>query len=161
MSRDHTDFDEFFGAHHDALLRMCWAVTLDREAARDIAQEAMCRAYERWDQLSGSNPAAWCHTVALNLVRSRWRRHRTAQRTVLTLRSSEDMVVSDPDLVAALRSLSGRQREAVVLHHLLDLDVAACAARMEISESSVKVHLQRGRAQLETLLGDELAASEA
>jgi RNA polymerase sigma-70 factor (ECF subfamily) len=154
------DFEEFFGVEHDPLLRMCWAVTLDREQARDVAQEAMCRAYERWDSLSGSNPAGWCHTVALNLIRSDWRRRQTARRTVVELRPSSDEVVNDPDLIAALARLSDRQREAVVLHYLLDLDVAACAERMGVSESSVKVHLHRGRVHLETLLGDELAASE-
>lgn len=157
-------FDEFFAAEHDPLLRMCWAMVTDRDTARDVAQETMCRAYQRWDVISGpaSNPAAWCRTVALNLIRSDWRRKRTASEARLTVVTvHEDSPVSDPDLVAALRALADWQREAIVLHHLLDLDVAGCAALMEISESSVKAHLQRGRAHLETLLGDRLEVAEA
>lgn len=157
-------FDEFFTREHDPLLRMCWAMVTDRELARDVAQETMCRAYERWDTVTapGSNPAAWCHTVALNLIRSDWRRHRTAataRMPVVTIH--EDPPLSDPDLVHALRALAPRQREAVVLHHLLDLDVAGCAKAMEITESSVKAHLQRGRSNLEQLLGDRLEKAEA
>lgn len=151
------DFDEFFATEHDPLVRLCWGVTTDRELAQDIAQETMCRAFERWPSLiaDGSNPAAWCRTVALNLVRSNWRRTRTADSATLAVVTvHHDEASSDPELVAALRALAPRQREAVVLHHLLDLDVARCAAAMEISESSVKAHLQRGRASLEVALGD-------
>lgn len=157
-------FDEFFAAEHDSLLRMCWGMVADREAARDVAQETMARAFQRWETISasGSNPAAWCRTVALNLVRSDWRRQRTADGARLEVATiHEDRPVSDPGLVAALRALAPRQREAVVLHHLLDLDVASCAEVMAISESSVKAHLQRGRAHLETALGDRLEAAEA
>lgn len=157
-------FDEFFTQEHDPLLRMCWAMVTDRELARDVAQETMCRAFEHWDTVSdeGSNPAGWCHTVALNLIRSNWRRRRTAadaRMAVVTIH--EDPPISDPELVDALDALAPRQREAVVLHHLLDLEVAGCAEVMEISESSVKVHLRRGRAHLEQLLGDRLEAAEA
>lgn len=152
------DFDRFFQAEHDSLLRMCWGVTTDRELARDVAQETMCRAYERWDIVggAGSNPAAWGRTVALNLVRSNWRRARTATLAEPVLRAGLRVATDAPvdaDLVAALRSLADRQREAVVLHHLLDLSVGDCAEAMELSESSVKAHLRRGRARLSELLG--------
>jgi DNA-directed RNA polymerase specialized sigma24 family protein len=39
------DFEELFRSERDALVRMCWLLTLDREAATDIAQEAMARAW--------------------------------------------------------------------------------------------------------------------
>ena len=64
----------------------------------------------------------------------------------------------DADLVAALRALPERQREAVVLHHLGDLSVEDCAAAMGVAVPSVKSHLQRGRARLAVLLADEETA---
>ncbi|HMT23965.1 MAG: sigma-70 family RNA polymerase sigma factor [Microthrixaceae bacterium] len=157
------DFDAFFRSEHDPLLRLCWAMVSNREQARDVAQEAMCRAYERWDRLGepGSNPAGWVRTVALNLVRSQWRREQTrSAAAVPVVASYEDPPCTDPELVAALARLSNRQREAVVLHHLLDLDVAGCAAAMGIAASSVKAHLQRGRAALEVALGDRVLTTE-
>jgi RNA polymerase sigma factor (sigma-70 family) len=52
------------------------------------------------------------------------------------------------DLRAALRTLSARQRQAVVLHYLGDIPIAGVADLMGISEGAVKSHLARGREAL-------------
>ena len=147
-------FRAFFEAERDGLLQLCWAVTLERELARDIAQETMARAWRAWDELSaeGSRPAAWCRTVALKLVRSHWRRVRTERGAVTEVGDPAELDVADLDLIDALRELSARQREAIVLHHLVDLPVHEVAGVMGIGASSVKEHLQRGRSRLERRL---------
>lgn len=153
MRGDRAGFERFFRQDQQALLRYCWGLTLDREAARDVAQESMTRAWREWDRIAGTNPAAWVRTVALNLVRSRQRHGRVVERAALACppESAPDPAV-DPDLVRALRSLPERQREAVVLHHLADLPVEECAARMGVGVPTVKIHLRRGRTALERLL---------
>ena len=57
-------------------------------------------------------------------------------------------------LVAALRGLPARQREAFTLRVLEELDVAATARIMGCSEGSVKTHLSRARATLQQKLED-------
>ena len=57
-------------------------------------------------------------------------------------------------LVAALRELPARQREAFSLRVLEELDVAATARIMGCSEGSVKTHLSRARATLQRKLED-------
>jgi RNA polymerase sigma-70 factor (ECF subfamily) len=152
VERDRRSFDSFFRDEQAALLRYCWGLTTDRDSARDVAQEAMARAWKDWAQLRDTTPAAWVRTVALNLVRSQWRANRP---TPVASRPPEQLDRPvDADLVAALRALPDRQREAVVLHHLGDLSVEDCAAAMGVAVSSVKVHLQRGRARLAELLSD-------
>jgi RNA polymerase sigma-70 factor (ECF subfamily) len=155
-------FRRFFRAERDGLLQMCWAVTLDRELARDVAQETMARAWSSWGELStdGSRPAAWCRTVALNLIRSHWRRLRTERSTRPPAVQPVELDAADMDLIRALHRLSDRQREAVVLHHLVDLPVHEVATAMGISASSVKEHLQRGRAQLERRLAPERVSTK-
>jgi RNA polymerase sigma-70 factor (ECF subfamily) len=153
VTTERVEFDSFFRDEQAALLRYCWGLTTDREAARDVAQEAMARAWRDWATIEGTRPAAWIRTVALNLVRSDWRRSRP--RTVVHLRPEQIDHPVDPDLVAALRALPDRQREAVVLHHLGDLRVEDCAAAMELAVPTVKAHLQRGRARLAELLADD------
>ena len=155
------DFTEFFAAESAPLLRMCWALTLDREQARDVAQETMARAWRDWDRLGhvdpevaeDAGPRSWCRAVALNLVRGNWRRRRTELAYVPPVAEPAGLAAADLDLRDALGKLSVRQREAVVLHHLLDLSVATCAELMGLGESTVKEHLQRGRTQLSALLG--------
>ena len=47
------------------------ALTGDRDVAADAADEAMVRAYERWDRVSRmSSPSSWATQVALNVVRA-------------------------------------------------------------------------------------------
>lgn len=57
-------------------------------------------------------------------------------------------------LVAALRALPARQREAFTLRVLEELDVAETARIMGCSEGSVKTHLSRARAALQQKLED-------
>lgn len=155
-------FRTFFGVERDGLLQMCWAVTLERELARDVAQETMARAWAAWGELSApeSRPAAWCRTVALNLIRSHWRRVRTERDAALPPVLHAELDVQDIDLVRALHRLSARQREAIVLHHLVDLPVHEVATSMGIGESSVKEHLQRGRIQLERRLAPKTTPNQ-
>ncbi len=155
------DFGEFFEAEQGPLVRFCWGLTGDREEARDVAQEAMARAWSDWERFAGpgSNPAAWTRTVALNLVRGNWRRQKVAEadRPRQVAEAREWVVLDgngpDLDLVRALGELAARQREAVVLHHLMDLPVDECAEVMGVAPSTVKVHLVRGRAALAECLG--------
>ncbi|MFV0317437.1 MAG: RNA polymerase sigma factor, partial [Microthrixaceae bacterium] len=148
------------------LLRFCWGLTVDAHDAVDVAQEAMTRAYADWETVSAGNPPGWVRSVALNLVRQRWRSERRRGAAVARMESQARAGVGHLDTVdpaaatlstevaAALRSLSARQREAVVLHHLADRSVAQVAEAMGTSEATVKTHLQRGRAALGVLLDD-------
>ena len=54
-------------------MRAAWFVVLDTEVAKEIAQEAFCRALQRWDRIGRyDRPGAWVRTVANRLaVRSR------------------------------------------------------------------------------------------
>ena len=54
-----------------------------------------------------------------------------------------------------LRRLSPNQRAAIVLRHVMDLDVAEVARRMGIATPTVRVHLHRRRVRLRELLGTE------
>jgi RNA polymerase sigma factor (sigma-70 family) len=58
-------------------------------------------------------------------------------------------------VIAALRTLPARQREAVVLRYYLDLGEADIAAAMRVSAGSVKTHLHRGLAALSRVLEED------
>jgi RNA polymerase sigma factor (sigma-70 family) len=58
-----------------------------------------------------------------------------------------------PALVAALRDLPVRQREAVVLRYYADLSEADTALTMGVSRGAVKTHTARGLAALRTSMG--------
>jgi RNA polymerase sigma factor (sigma-70 family) len=59
-------------------------------------------------------------------------------------------------VVAALRGLPERQREAIVLRYYGDLSEAEIAAVMDISRGAVKSHTARAMASLRAALEQEL-----
>jgi RNA polymerase sigma-70 factor, ECF subfamily len=149
------DFDEFYAACGPPLVRQLYLLTGNREEARDCVQEALERAWLRWDKVSAlAEPRAWVRTVARRLAVSRWRKARNAVTAMgraypghARSDGSHELAVRD-ELVRALQALPAKQRTAVVLHYLCDLDVVAVAEETNSSEGAVKNQLMRGRQAL-------------
>jgi RNA polymerase sigma-70 factor (ECF subfamily) len=152
------DFDAFYTATAPGMVRALLLLTGALVEAEDVAQEAYERAWLHWSTVSEcSSPEAWVRTVARRLAVSRWRRVRNA--SIAWVRRGSATVDSEIDpqylaLLAALRQLPQKQREAIVLHHLVDLPVEQVAAETGSSVSAVKKQLTRGRSALSVLLAD-------
>lgn len=136
-------------------------VTGSTPLAEEAVQEAFARAWERsergqeFDHLAG-----WVATVALNQARSGRRRMTTERWTMGRLaRTPRAEPASTPELEIVVRSavdgLARRQRDAVVLYYLLDVNVATCARLLRVSEGTVKTALARARVRLAEALGDQ------
>jgi RNA polymerase sigma-70 factor (sigma-E family) len=152
------DFEGFYRAHFHETVAMVYTYTTSRAEAQDIAQEAFARAWQRWPRVSVyDNPVAWVRHVASNLAHTRWRRLRHAAAYLTRQRVEHEPGLS-PDHVAvveALRKLPRAQREAIVLHHLLDVPIAEVALQLDVPAGTVKSWLHRGRNALsETLAID-------
>jgi RNA polymerase sigma-70 factor (sigma-E family) len=149
-----------FAARFDDLAAVAYRVAFrivgSREDARDITQEALIRAYARWNGIE-RHAAAWVGRVATNLALDhvrRTRRRRTAlSRTAAVAGSTGD---ERADVVEALRALPRRQREVVVLRYLADLPESEVAAALGCTTGTVKSHAHRGLATLRARLRPEL-----
>ena len=158
MRRTHEqEFAEFFDVASPRLLSAAWFLTGEQQAAEDLVQEALARTYARWAKVRGGQPLAFARRVMVNLHTDTWRKRR---REVLSDELPETATSVDPrtvDLVRALRQLSPRERECVVLRHYLDLSERQTAEVLGISVGSVKSYTMHGlrglRAQL--LEGEE------
>jgi RNA polymerase sigma-70 factor (ECF subfamily) len=150
-------FDDFYRHSRDRLVGRIAALTGDPAEAHDHVQEAFVRAWSRWDSVGAmDDPEAWVRRVAYHLAVSRWRR---ARRTVFGL--SRDEAVPDWNaeqlaLLDALRALPAKEREAVVLHHLIGLPVEEIATELRAPSGTVKSWLARGRAHLAAALTEEV-----
>lgn len=157
VSVDEAGFDAFYRAHHPRVVAMAYALVGDLGEAQDLAQEAFCRLWRRWDAVAPhEQPAAWTRQVVVNLARSRWR-HLRVVRAHLRRERLTDVPELDPDhvaVVAAIRRLPAVQRRAVVLHYVVDLPVAEVAAEMGVPVGTVKAWLHRARRALNVLLAD-------
>ena len=146
------EFAAFFDNASPRLLSAAWLLTGEQHAAEDLVQEALARTYARWSRVRDGNPLAFARRVMANLHTDRWRKRR---REVLTDDPPDTSLVTDPqtvDLVRALRGLSPRERECVVLRHYLDLSEKQTAETLGIGVGSVKSYTMHGlrglRAQL-------------
>jgi RNA polymerase sigma-70 factor (sigma-E family) len=147
-------FEDFFGEHHERLLRALYLATGDRHEADDLAQEAFVRLYERWDRVRDTeNPAGYLYRTALNLRRSRLRRLAVASRHLLRLapREHPDPISATDDRDAirrALASLPEGQREAVILCEWLEMTDAEAAVVLGTTPGAVRARCTRGRQAL-------------
>lgn len=128
-----------------------------RDAAEDAVQEALVRAWERSPDIDIMSLPAWVTRVSLNLAKSRLRRVRAESRARARLGPATERPepgAANTDVERALRSLSRRQREVVVLRYYLGMDVAEIADVLAVSEGTIKTLLFRARRALAELLRD-------
>ena len=96
-------FADFYATHHDSVARALSVTLGDDHLATEAVDEAMARAYQRWDDVRDlESPGGWVYTVGLNWTRSLLRRSfrsksipgresesESQQLSVLTLISTE------------------------------------------------------------------------
>lgn len=149
-----SEFDALYAREWSSLVGQVTMVCGDATEAADCVQEAFARAWEHRGRLD-ADAAGWVRTAALRVAVSRWRKARNAvlawqrddSRTVRRhLDGPSESQLSDPDLWRALQSLPASQREAIALHHLLDLGIEQVAALVGAPSGTVKARLVRGRA---------------
>jgi RNA polymerase sigma-70 factor (sigma-E family) len=147
-----------------SLIRLARLFTDDRTAAEDLVQEAFIRLFHSAHRIDDpGKAAAYLRSIVLNLARDHNRRgllslrHQDAVTGHALAVEPEEQVVrneSEAEVLDALRSLSPRQRDCLVLRFYMDLSETAIASTLQISPNSVKTHCQRGMANLASILGE-------
>lgn len=144
------DFEELFRAEYRGLVRALVPLTGDQGDAEAVVQDAFVKAMVRWERIRRyDRPGAWVRRVAIrDAVRADKRARAAPPPAVGSAGDLLDHVPQQIDLHRALRTLPGRQRAAVVLHHLAGWPAAEVADALGCAESTVRVHLHRGRQAL-------------
>jgi RNA polymerase sigma factor (sigma-70 family) len=152
------DFEAFFRAEYERLFHALYLLTADTYEADDVAQDALLRAYERWDRIrSMESPVGYVYRTALNLYRSRLRKLAVGARRVFAAIPSDDIsgsVAARHDVHQALAALPRGQQEALILVEWLGLDSGEAGRILGIDASSVRGRVHRGRISLRERLGD-------
>jgi len=133
------------------LRRMCG----DHQEAEDLTQETFIRAYRamsEFDQtrLEQLRLAPWLWTIALNLGRNHMRdRSRRPSFVPMADQFAEDPEVPDGDAWdARLASLNSHQKTAVVLRHVVGMNITEISEATGRAEGTVKADIHRGLARL-------------
>lgn len=148
-----------YEASYARLVRTLTLVADDRHQAEEAVQEAFARLIGRWPQISNyEDPEAWVRSVAFGRLSNIMRKSRNGRRALERL--GRPNVASPPsadaaDIEAALRRLPMRQRQVVVLHYLVGLDLPAISRELNTPIGTVKSRLSRAREALRPLLTEE------
>jgi RNA polymerase sigma-70 factor (sigma-E family) len=156
---DH-DLTALFRQSCQSLIGMVWVLLGDRGAAEEVVQDAFISLQRAWPTMQDRGRAlGYLRATSLNLVRSRLRHRLVVLRhppaPAAEVASAEDSVILSDDrlaVVTALRRLPVRQRECLVLRYYAEMTEAEISSALGISSSSVKTHLRRGMAALESAL---------
>lgn len=178
LAGDQTGYSELYEMYAPGLYRLCYSLLMNREDAEDVAQEAFVYAFKnlcRFDPERASFKT-WLYTIAISRCRNMYRRNRSLLNglsqllTTLPGPGSETPEAAlaqqsaEVALQKALRALSPRLREAIVLRYGHGMtyremaDVIGCPAktaesRVRLAHSALRGMLQPvGSGLLEELL---------
>lgn len=143
---------EIYEGSYRRLVTQMYGITGDRQEAEDAVQEAFARAVAAGGRFRRiDNPEAWLRTVAVNVVRRRWRRARmfgSLAPRLVTASSTPGISDDHVAVIEALRAMPASHREVLALFYLGDLTVQQVAESLGIPEGTVKSRLSRGREML-------------
>ena len=154
---------ELYSQHYRALVRLAALLVRDTPTAEEVVQDSFVAMHDGWQRLRDTEKAlAYLRQAVVNRSRSVLR-HRTVvdknlQKAPPDMPSAEHgalVLLERSAVVAALRGLPDRQREAIVLRYYADLSEAEIATAMGISRGAVKSHTARGMTALRTTLEQE------
>jgi RNA polymerase sigma-70 factor (sigma-E family) len=149
-----------YTTHYRSLVRLAALLVRDAATAEEVVQDSFITMHTAWGRLRDTEKAlAYLRQSVVNRSRSVLRHRmvvdRNAPKPVPDMPSAEQGAISLLErsaVIAALRTLPARQREALVLKFYADLSEAQIAATMGISRGAVKSHTARGVAALRAVL---------
>ena len=144
-----------YSAHYRSLVRLAVLLVRDVATAEEVVQDSFVAMHSAWRRLRDNEKAlSYLRQSVVNRSRSVLR-HRavtdeTAPKPAPDLPAGQDALslLERSAVIAALRTLPPRQREALVLKYYVGLSEAQIASAMGISRGAVKSHTARGLSSL-------------
>ena len=139
-------------------MRLAYLYLGDLALAEDAVQETFLKAWRHWESFrEESAEKTWLTRIAINtckdIRRTAW--FRRAHHT-LSLDAAEKYGRPDPyrddTFIQAIRRLSDRDREALLLRYYQQLSVRETAQVLGVSESSAASRINRAKGHLREML---------
>jgi RNA polymerase sigma-70 factor (sigma-E family) len=152
-----------YTTHYRSLVRLAVLLVRDVATAEEVVQDSFIAMHAAWRRLRDTEKAlSYLRQSVVNRSRSVLRHRvvvdKNAPKPAPDMPSAEQGAISLLErsaVIAALRTLPPRQKEALVLKYYADLSEAQIAASMGISRGAVKSHTARGVAALRVVLETE------
>ncbi len=159
-SADHA-VSELYSLHYGTLVRLAALLVRDTPTAEEIVQDSFAAMHGSWQRLRDDAKAlSYLRRTVVNRSRSVLRHRAAADKDVQkappnapSAQHGALIQLERPAVIAALRGLPARQREAIVLRYYGNLSDADIATAMGTSRAAVKSHAARGMNVLRAALG--------
>jgi len=151
---------DLYSAHYRSLVRLAALLVRDIGTAEEVVQDSFVAMHGGWRRLRDSEKAlSYLRQSVVNRSRSVLRHRvvvdRNSPKPPPDMPSAEHGAIAlfeRSAVIAALRTLPGRQREALVLRFYADMSEAQIADVMQISRGAVKSHTARAMQALRAVL---------
>ena len=155
---------QLYSAHYRSLVRLAALLVRDVGTAEEVVQDSFVAMHGGWRRLRDTEKAlSYLRQSVVNRSRSVLRHRvvvdRNSPKPPPDMPSAEHGAIAlfeRSAVIAALRTLPARQREALVLRFYGDLSEAQIASAMQISRGAVKSHTARAMQALRTVLEREV-----
>ena len=168
------DFDTIVEKYADFVYNVAFRMMGKPEDAEDVAQDAFLSAYRAFERFRGeSRVTTWLYRITVNAALMKLRKEKRAR--TLTQTGLEDVDVPDWDagpeklavtselgekLQEGIAQLQPELRSAVVLRDVEELSTSEAAEVLDVTVSSLKSRLHRGRVLLREYLSDFVKATQ-
>ena len=154
------DFSAEIVQHIPALRRFAKVLTRSQEAAADLTQETLAKAWQaRRAFRAGTNLKAWLFTIMRNQFRSEMRRagrqvpwNEEAAQHIAAPGDEQDWYIELGDAAQAIGLLSKRQRDALILVGVGGLSSADVGVIVQCRPSVIRNRVSRARQAIRLML---------
>ncbi len=160
---DMDEFSRLIGEYAPRMLRLAIGIVRRQDAAEDVVQDALVKAYEKFGSWRGDSAlSTWLYRIVYTTAVSSLRGRRDFFDSDMALCDAPedddgDWEVTEANIARmrlALDELAPLDRTLVTLFYLEDRSVRDVAAICGESESNVKPRLHRARVRLRKLMED-------
>lgn len=165
-----TEFVECYKEYYERLYTLAFRMTGSKEKAEDVLQISFMNAYKAWNSFKGeSSVYTWLYRIVVNTSKREWKKEqrlpvdRFADDQGITQEEAYAYVNRNGDfegevltdrvretcLQMFMNCLPAQYRIVYTLRAILQLSVKESAEILEMSESAIKVNLNRARKMLQ------------
>ena len=151
------ELERLMNTYGDYIARICYMYLKNKTLAEDATQEVFINVYKGMDDFRQEcSEKTWLTSIAINIckgyLRTNWlRKVQIGIDRIQGYDMTEDDLevrIANTELLKKVMNLGVKCREIIFLYYYQDLKVNEIADMLNISESSVKMRLQRARRKL-------------
>jgi RNA polymerase sigma-70 factor, ECF subfamily len=149
-----TAYLEAYEQNTDAVFRLCYGKTSNREEAKDMTQEVFTRVWVRLNEGKDDieNLRAFIFTVARNLIKDYYKKKKAVLERDLPEGTFEHIPVAADQqtgsesalMLEALKTLEDPYREALMLHLVEGIPIGEIAEMLGERPNTISVRVKRG-----------------